>query len=271
MKKTVAFILTLTAILSFSACDDHAKNTENTESAVSVQNENSDDTASEDDGSGSSSDESESTLPMKNFGELWMGDAYYIDVLMTQEFDESKLSSAAASSEGSQASKTKTVNYDYIIAVDFENDIGGLSMLSDLGSQSTLVKDHYIYEINHGDKTYTKKLYDGNAEDFGAEFTVKICLGIINNCVFVESGKTKFQDQDVKYEKYTVESQLKGIKDPEITYYFDYADKPVAEVVETDSGKTTFTFRKVSSNIEVKDILNIPSGYKEVQETSKVQ
>ena len=200
-------------------------------------------------------------LLMKSFGELWMGDAYYIDVLMTQEYDPSKMNSgsSAESSGGIQ-----TIKYDYIIAVDFENDIGGLIMISDVGNKCSLVKNHEIYTIDHKNKTYTKELYDGLAENLGEEFTLKRCLGIINNCTFVEKGDTTYKDAEVQYEKYTIKSQMPGVSDPTITYYFDSTGKPLAEIVETESGKTTFEFRVVSNKIESSEILKIPDDYKEI-------
>lgn len=271
MKKTTALLTALLIIFSFSACSGNSDEDSiaNGERIVSQQSsdavsETVDPESSVISSVSENSFDSSNSLLMKNFGALWMGDAYYIDVMMTQEYDPSKLSSAVSES----SSELKTVNYDYIIAVDFQNNIAGLNMLSDVGNQSTLVKDNYIYEINHEKKTYTKKIYQGQAEDFGAEFTVKVCLGTVNNCTFIENGNTSFRDQNVKFEKYSVPSQVPGIDGPVLTYYFDSSDKPVAETVELDGGTTTFIFRTVSSSIQTQAILNIPDGYEEVEQSS---
>ena len=302
--KRFIFILSIIVLLcAVSGCSNSSGNdtssaSQTSSAETSTQKDDSEEQSAEQsaDVSQTSEQTSESSsngtnLVMKNFGELWMGDQYYIDVLMTQEYDESKFgtssgetSSSAESSAVSEASEVsektdvsaesssdssmKTVTYDYIIAVDFKNDKAGLNMISEMGNRATVVDDYTIYEINHKDKTYTKSPYNGHAEDFGEEFTVKICLGIINNCTLVDSGKTTYKGQDVLFEKYTVQSQLPGVSDPEITYYFDSSQKPVAEEVVTETGKSTFTFRTVSNTIPVQDILKVPAVYKEVSESS---
>lgn len=265
MKKI--FGLMLAVMVAFSACsteqDDDQGSSET--SSLSASSQTGPDYINEESSAAESVDSSssDSKLLMKTFGELWMGDAYYIDVAMTQEYDPSKFKSSAAS-ESSDG--TVKVVYDYIIAVDFENDQAGVVMMSDVGNQCCVYKDHEVYTIDHRSKTYTHSAYDGIAENFGEEYTVKRCLGIINNCTFVESGTAKFNNTDVKYEKYNLTSQLSGASDPVLTYYFDYSDTPVAEVLETDTGKTTFEFHRISQSIEAKDILAVPSDYKDVTE-----
>ena len=255
------FVLFAAILLTFTACtqDGGVSSSESSAQSSSASSAAPDYINSSSPESSKESSASDGELLMKSFGELWMGDAYYIDVLLTQEYDSSKLGTSS-SSEGNN-SEVKTVSYDYIIAVDFENNTAGLVMQSDVGEQVSVIKDHELYLINPSEKTYTHELYEGEAEDFGEEFTVKRCLGIINNGTFVEDGETKYNDKDVKYEKYTLASQVPEIADPVITYYFDYAGKPVAEVVETETGKSTFDFRTVSQSIEAKSILEIPKGY----------
>lgn len=270
MKRIAVLILAI--LLTFTACsgESDAKKKDSGSSSGSsavpdvINDENSRIVLySEDESSQEEGSFSDGKLLMKSFGELWMGDAYYIDVLMTQEYDPSKLGSSASSESSSQTVK---INYDYIIAVDFENGTAGLIMMSDVGDKCSVVKNYEIYDINHKDKTYTKSLYDGTAEDFGEEFTIDRCLGIINNCTFVETGTTTYSGAEVQYEKYKLVSQLPGSGNPDITYYFDSSGKPVAEVVETDAGKTTFEFRIVSNKIESSEILKLPSEYKEIIE-----
>ena len=98
---------------------------------------------------------------------------------------------------------------------------------------------------------------------------MNICLGIINNCTLIDSGKTTYKEKEVKYEKYKVESQLDSVKDAEIIYYFDSSDKPVAEIVTTEIGKTTFEFRNVLNTIPVPEILEVPENYKEIKEKTE--
>ena len=270
MKKQLLLVLAAVFLMTCAGCGneesgEHKESADasgtSTSQTVSTDGQSEDKTSAASQNSQTSqASQSDGVLLMKSFGELWMGDAYYIDVMMTQEYDPSKLTSAASES----SSSLKKVTYDYVIAVDFENNMAGLIMMSDRGSQCNVVKDHELYTINHTDKTYTHSLYDGEAEDFGEEFTVQRCLGIINNCTFVESGTSSYNNVPLQYEKYTLKSQLAGVKDPDITYFFSTTGQPVAELVETESGTTTFEFRKVSNKIEVADMLSVPSDYKDV-------
>lgn len=286
MKKIFVSALILMLCLTAAGCggsgNDNNSSTDSTSSAVSEQSGNAEQQASQDqknessadassdgasdasiEGSSDTSEESRdygNNLVMKSFGELWMGDEYYIDVMMTSEYDPSKLASASEGTSG----ETKTAHYDYIIAVDFANNKAGLNMISDNGATCYVIKNGRLYDIDHSTKTYTEELYGGQAENFGEEFTVKRCLGTINNCTLIDSGTTEYEGNQVKFEKYTLASQDPAYKDPEIIYYFAMNGKPVAEIVTTEAGKTTFVFRTVSGTIPVEDILEIPAGYTKV-------
>lgn len=292
MRKNFIVLLILSLLLVVTGCNnsDNNKNEEKSAEATSSQTTSAESQAEKTDQSEQSEQKSDNektesntsknesssqtNLVMKSFGELWMGDRYYIDVLMTQEYDSNKLGSVSEKTENSNDksendSTQKKVVYDYIIAVDFEKNVAGLNMFSDNGSKCTVVKDYKIYTINHSDKTYTCEPYNGLAENYGEQFTVNICLGIINNCTLINSGKTTYKEKEVKYEKYKVESQLDSVKDAEIIYYFDSSDKPVAEIVTTEIGKTTFEFRNVLNTIPVPEILEVPENYKEIKEKTE--
>ncbi len=270
MKKKLLLFIALFSILFSAACDDEKQNTDSSKTVSSEQNVSSSDNSSEN--SSENSAKESQLLLMKTFGELWMSDNYYIDVNMTVEYDPDTVSASSSTDESDNKSDSssglKTVNYSYIIAVDRINGIAGLNMISDMGNSSELVKDKYIYNINHADKTYTKQLYNGTADDFGEGYTTKICLGLINNCEFVKSGKTTYKNYDVSFEQYSVkrssEDESPSIGDTTITYYFDEDGKALAEIIQTNNGKTTFEFKSIYNSIIVKDILTIPEGYKEV-------
>ena len=71
------------------------------------------------------------------------------------------------------------------------------------------------------------------------------------------------------FEKYRVTASDTGSVNSSLgkvytTYYFDSKQIPVAQIVETDTGKTTFTFNRISEQIVVPDILEIPEDYKEI-------
>ncbi len=274
MKRPLVLLLFVVTLVSFASCTpetpEDSQESGGNISAVSEASENSVKELSDSD-----------YLLMKSFGELWLSDQYYIDVKMKVEYDPSKLESAAVpesktssgsesssgtkSSSGSESSAgLTTVNYDYIIAVDNEANKAGLIMNSDKGSKCSVVKDNYLYEINHANKTYTKEPYSLNASDFGQNYTTRICLGLINKCSFQNTGNTVYNGKDVIFEKYNIENS-KTSGQSVVTYYFEKNGKPVAEVYQTGSGMTTFEFRVVSKTILVKDILEVPADYKEVK------
>lgn len=264
MKKTAAFILAALLAFSLTACGgDHQEKKESVVSSeVSVTE------SQEEENSIKETD----LLLMRTFGELWLSDYYYIDVNMKVEYDADTVDD----SSGETSAGLRTVNYSYIVAEDRLKGIAGLSMISDTGSQSSLVKDNYIYTINHTDKTYTKKLYAGTADDFGQSFTTGVCLGMVNKCKLENTGKTTYKDQEVTFEKYAVilgsaatESSSSMTDNTNVTYYFDSKGNPVAEIFRTGSGTTTFEFNRISKLIEVQSILEIPEGYTEVAEESK--
>ena len=264
MKKRLLILFIASLMVASAACT--AENKDEKESSV-VSDASSQVSAESKTESISSTD----YLLMKSFGELWMCDTFYIDVNMSVEYDavfSGDVSSSSKASETSLQTRNRT-NYSFIIAVDRVNEIAGLNMMSDLGNQSLLLKDKYLYSIDHNSKTYTKKLYSGSADDFGSEYTTKILLGSVNNCVFEERGTTSFGEQQVTFEKYRVTASDTGSVNSSLgkvytTYYFDSKQIPVAQIVETDTGKTTFTFNRISEQIVVPDILEIPEDYKEI-------
>lgn len=209
-------------------------------------------------------------LLMKTFGELWMGTAYYIETTMTSEYDENVVGSSEGSHTSGGDGYTKK-QYNYIIAVDAENDTAGLNMISADGTLSCVVKDNKIYTIDHATKTYTTEPYGYDAVKYGEQFTVNITLGMINKLTFVNTGSTTYGDEKVTFEKYKVdtsEADAGGAQlgETDVTYYFsDETGKPVAEIVKSSKGVTTFDIHTISGKIEVPEILEIPSGYTEAE------
>ena len=268
MKRSLILLLSFISLITFTSCspetEDSSQESGEKTSIVSGKSESSVNELSDSD-----------YLLMKSFGELWMSDQYYIDVKMKVEYDPSKLESNAVpesetasetdlSSVSDSSSGLTTVNYDYIIAVDNESNKAGLIMNSDKGSKCSVVKDNYLYEINHANKTYTKELYTLNASDFGQNHTTRVCLGLINKCSFQNTGNTVYNGKDVIFEKYKLDSSNNSGQSF-VTYYFEKSGKPVAEVYQRDNGMSTFEFRVISKTILVKDILEVPSDYKEVK------
>lgn len=274
MKKRTLFLVAVSlASLLFSGCGD------NNIQESSAESKTSSSVVSE--ASKENSVKETDLLLMKSFGELWMSDNFYIDVIMTTRYDPSAIqlpssaASGASSSESSGAddSGIVTVKYSYIIEADRVNEIAALNMISEKGNQCTIVKDNKIYSIDHNTKTYSYYPYDGTATEYAGKFTTNICLGAVNNCTFQSTGKTKYDGKNVTFERYKLDLKSydeytdQGIQgDTYVEYYFDSLGKPVAEVVQSNSGNITFDFVKISDSLEVKDMLEIPEGYKEVTE-----
>lgn len=206
-------------------------------------------------------------LLMKTFGELWMGTAYYIEVTMTSEFDANVVGGGESSAGDGYTKK----QYNYIIAVDAESDTAGLNMISEEGTLSSIVKDNTLYTIDHAKKTYTTEPYGYDAIKYGEQFTTNITLGMINKLTFQSTGNTTYGGESVTFEKYKVdtsEADAGGAKlgDTDITYYFsNETGKPVAEIVKSSQGVTTFDIHTISGKIEVPEILEIPTGYTEAE------
>ena len=74
---------------------------------------------------------------------------------------------------------------------------------------------------------------------------------------------TNFNGQeDMTFEKYHISSSEKNASSITITYYFN-DDKPYAEVMQSDKGKTTFIFNSVSDSIADGSVFKVPSDYSE--------
>lgn len=220
-------------------------------------------------------------LLMKSFGELWMSDNFYIDVIMTTRYDPSAVSNAvpdtSAVSSGSADTSDSgivSVRYSYIIEADRVNDVAALNMISDRGNLCTIVRDNRIYTIDHSTKTYTSTPYEGTATDYAGNYTTKVCLGAVNNCTFRSTGQTQYEGKNVTFERYKLDitpsedGLSPGIQgDTYVEYYFDSLGIPVAEVVQSSSGSITFDFVKISDKLEIGDMLEIPKDYKEADKT----
>lgn len=279
MKKRAIFLASVLLISVFlSGCsegkgEDPSGKSDQASSSASDSASSADSSKTSDVSKEDSVKESELLL-MKSFGELWMSDNFYIDVVMTSKYDPSAVSSASVPADSSDRSGSGivTVTYTYTIEADRVNDIAGLNMISDMGNLCTLVKENKLYTIDHASKTYTTTPYEGSATDYAGQYTTKVCLGAVNNCVFQNTGKTQYKGNNVTFERYKLEhddetESASVVGDTYVEYYFDSLGKPVAEMVQASSGNITFDFVRISDQIEVKDMLKIPDGYKEVKET----
>ena len=143
------------------------------------------------------------------------------------------------------------------------------NIISDRGNLWSIYSKGRVYTLYPSSETYVRDTYPGDAVNFGEEYTIKLLLGIINTLSFKNTGKTTYNGQEVTFEKYRADlggnsADISSLGDVEVTYYFDENEKPVAEIVRTSVGVTTFNFNVVSSKIESDSVMTIPDNYTEL-------
>lgn len=243
MKKIAVLLLTGLLAVSFTACS-------------------SEDEASSDSSNSSVSSEISTTgeigdLLMNSFGKLFTDSSYCIDVSI---FSESYSSDSTNSED--------TIQYSYEVAVDVENQKAGLDISTDGQNVSIVIKDGIGYEINHDDKLITTHTSDVDVQDFADSYTTYLYIGTLSGITLSSSGITKYNDTECNFERYILSaddiSDVSNvtINTATITYYFKDG-VPIAEALESTSGKTTFTFNKVSNDID-ESIFDIPDDYETV-------
>ena len=185
----------------------------------------------------------------QTFVELWKSDVIYIDVEMTVENNEN--------------SGQKDV-YKYVLASDKNKKKAMINMQQpDNKKLHCIIENDKIYDINDSEKTYKVSEYKNTMDDFIRAYTKDMNLGVSESIKLSEDGMTNFNGQeDMTFEKYHISSSEKNASSITITYYFK-DDKPYAEVMQSDKGKTTFIFNSVSDSIADGSVFKVPSDYSE--------
>lgn len=125
---------------------------------------------------------------------------------------------------------------------------------------SIVIKDSIGYEIVHDSKQVTTHTSDVDVAEFGSAYTTYLWIGYTDGITLTSSGMTKYNNTECDYERYLVSSDVtSGTDTATITYYFKDGT-PIAEVFESSTEKTTFTFNKVSSDID-ESIFDVPNDY----------
>ena len=239
MKKFAVLLIAGLLAVSFTACSsDEGTSSDNLISSVS----------SEVSTSGEIGD-----LLMNSFGKLFIGSKYYIDVAITSE-------TYSTESTGSE----DKIEYSYELAVDLENERAGLNMETYDGQNvSIVIKDGIGYEIEYDEKTVTTHTSDVEVSDFAQSYTTYVYLGTLSGITLSTSGITTYNGTECEFERYIIVlSETSETNNAMVTYYFKDGT-PVAEVMESGSGKVTFTFNEVSDNID-ESIFDVPEDYETV-------
>lgn len=239
MKKIAVLLLAGLLSISFTACSSNEE-TSSVSSDIS-ETESSVETGEIGD------------LLMNSFGKLFTGSTYYIDVNVVSE---SYLSESDSSSQ--------SINYSYEIGIDIENEKAGMNISTYDGQNvSMVIKDGVGYEISHDDKKITTHTSDIDVAELGKAYTTYVSLGSLSGVSLSTSGITTYNGTECDFERYIVVlEETSETNNATITYYFKDGT-PVAEVMESASGKVTFTLNKVSDKID-ESIFDIPDEYETV-------
>lgn len=181
------------------------------------------------------------------FMELWKSDIIYIDVEMTVENNED--------------SNQKDV-YKYILASDKNKKTAMINMdQPDNKKLHCIIENDKIYYINDSEKNYKISDYKNTIDEFIKAYTKDMNLGVSESIQLSEDGTTDFKgEKDIAFEKYAIVSTEKNASSITITYYFK-DEKPYAEVMQSDKGKTTFIFKSADAKISDNSIFKVPSDY----------
>ena len=136
--------------------------------------------------------------------------------------------------EGKEKSSGKQV-YQYRVAGSKKNKSAMLEMEEPDGKKvHYIINADKIYNINDSEKTYTVSEYKKTVDSFIKAYTTDMNLGMSESLKIADSGTADFED-----------------------------NKPYAEVMQSDRGKTTFTFKKVSDTIKDENILKVSKDHSE--------
>ncbi len=181
----------------------------------------------------------------KAFSDLWKSDVIYIDAEMTVEETE--------------VSESKSV-YRYIIAADGKKKSAALEIeQQDTEKVHCIIRDNVLYRINDEGKSYTTEEYKGKIEDFVKAYTKDMNLSE-TSMSREDTGLTPFNGQkEIEFVKYRIAVES-GSDKITVTYYLK-DEKPYAEVMQSERGKTTILFRSLTNKIADKTIFEVPEDY----------
>ncbi len=244
MKKRICLFLSLTVLLLFSSCSknpepDHSDET----SQVSSQE--------------ASPVPEESSDPMKGailpsvLGFLQDGSSYYLKAEMkvekTGKPDQSK-------------------QYQLLIAVDLQKNTAMVFAEMPDETIHVLVKNKMSYRIHDEEKSYSVQRFTGGLASLAKSYTSDLYLGVTTGLSLIESGKASITLTDgsapvsADYEKFEMLNTVSSTDALYFTYYY-IQQKPVMEIMETSSGKTTYIFREISDTIKDTSVFSLPSDY----------
>lgn len=238
MKKIILVLFAGLILLSFSACSDNTNQNQNNEQSTT---------------NSTSSEKTLGDFLTANFGFLYSEAQYYLDINVNSE-------------KYSENSVLNSSQYNYTLSVDNENYKAYLYISFENGSVGNImIKDNYGYNIDNTNKIVEKHSFDSENEfvEFTQAYTINMWVGATGGVKLDSSGVTEYNGKSCDYEKYsiTIDSSSEDLQNTFITYYFDNGEA-VAEIIESPSSKTIFTFNKISKKIPNQSVFEIPNDYK---------
>ena len=272
MKKIICVLISAAVMLMLCSCSSENNDKPSDASkASSVSDERSRSSEAEPE---SSIDYTLGKRLFSSFGKIWGSDTYYLDVGMTVE------GLSTTNEEGSVELSNKTNYYRFQIAIDKEKSCAFLKMsMPDNTTGHLVIKDGKCYNLADDEKTYQSQTYPEDINTFGKRYTTDGFLGVINNLQLSQSGKESIrmpnenESFDADYEKYNyipADSAQGSGASATVCYYFRN-DEPCVEVFDTDRGRTTFVFYKVSTDIPDRTVFDIPADYHEKKQSQSSQ
>lgn len=266
-------LIGMTLLISAGACSSDTKTESSEESeAVSASSDSSEDTTQE-----SSDTAPVSRLLDQTFGKLWNNPTYWITADMIVE---TEVFGASDTSENTPAVSA----YHYTVTVDRKQNRGMVNMTyPDQSNVHLIIKGGQLYDINDKDKVYSTQTFEEPLGTFGEAWTTKLSLGVTENLVYQSGGAANFTDPltsettEVTYETYCLSSvssiasddSSDGSDEMTFTYYFK-DQQPIAEVMQTRQGKTTFLFREIYDSVSDQSVFLIDKEYQEIMSSSSL-
>ena len=188
----------------------------------------------------------------------------------TEESKTEETSEESKSEESKSEESENVMVYNYKIAVDQDKELAMVDIkMPDETYGHLIIKDKKCCKLNDDTKSYMSQDFTENVKAFGEIYTTQLYLGMMNNIKLDSHGKADFEsaynekEKDLDYEKYILtpdSDSSDAVSKAYITYYFKDGT-PYAELLETDLGKTTFIFHKISNKISDDSIFRIPDDY----------
>ena len=249
MKKNFCVLLFAALTICMSSCSAGTEDNDESSGTASAVSAVSQDSKQE------SSEPDEPSLLSQTFGTLYTKDRFSI---------EAEISVSLA------ASPDEPKNYRISLYADRKDQKVSLMMDTPDGDPlHIIIRDSLSYTLNDSKKSYSCRPYTDSIDTFIAGYTTDMYMGVTEHLMLADTGNENIRpygsdkDAEAYFEKYKMTpdaSASEQQKNAFITYYF-IDRQPVLELMSAQNGKTTFSFVKMSDNIEDSAVFDIDPSY----------